>query len=388
MRFQVRVSSFRTLAVLHPVFALTGVLHTVGGALLPSLAARFHLSDADSGLLFFLYFAGTSLGALLCRRSYARTMAVGLVGVSACSIGIAAAGRPILPLLFLLLGVSVGTPMSAVSLYVGRAFPERCAPILTSLNFSWSAGALAAPLIAARVLRNHTYQSAYLLFSVTSLLAAVACYSFLVEPAELARPQSQSGALLSLRLVISFAFVAFLEVGIENTVAAWLPTYALRLGKSGIVIAAVSSSLFWAGFLSSRGISSLLLMRVEPTRLFRNAVVVGLFAAIALVLAPSPSSRNAAMLLMGAALAPIFPLVIAGSLARFSRTSDSRWVLATAGFGGSVLPWLAGWISAHAGSIRMGMLIIPSSLAAMLFMLPAFRSTHPVIPEQQETEAG
>ena len=63
--------------MLHPVFALTGVLHVVGGAVLPSLAARLHLSDSASGLLFLLYFAGTSIGALLCRGSYARLMTIG-----------------------------------------------------------------------------------------------------------------------------------------------------------------------------------------------------------------------------------------------------------------------------------------------------------------------
>ncbi|MGC2614364.1 MAG: MFS transporter, partial [Terracidiphilus sp.] len=64
MPFAFKTSPARTLAILHPVFALTGVLHAVGGALLPSIAARFHLSDSTSGLLFLLYFAGTSLGAL------------------------------------------------------------------------------------------------------------------------------------------------------------------------------------------------------------------------------------------------------------------------------------------------------------------------------------
>ncbi len=67
-----RNSPATALTVLHPVFALTGVLHAVGGALLPSLAARFHFNDSTSGLLFLLYFAGTSLGALLCRGSFAR----------------------------------------------------------------------------------------------------------------------------------------------------------------------------------------------------------------------------------------------------------------------------------------------------------------------------
>ena len=113
---------------LHPVFALTGVLHAVGGALLPSLAARFHLSDSTSGLLFLLYFAGTSLGALLCRGNYARLMTIGFAAMVCTCLAVAASPRPLLAPVFLLLGISVGIPMSAVTLFVGRNFPERCAP--------------------------------------------------------------------------------------------------------------------------------------------------------------------------------------------------------------------------------------------------------------------
>ncbi len=373
MQLKAANSSGRTLGVLHPAFALTGVLHVVGGALLPSLASLFHLSDSDSGLLFLLYFAGTSMGALLCRGNYVRMMALGFLGVAVCCLAITAATRPMLPIVFLLLGISVGVPMSAISLFVGRAYPERCAPMLTFLNFSWSAGALAAPLLAARILVHHTYTAAYLLFAVASAVAAVACGLMIEEASEAARPTSEIRKYATLSLVIVFAFAAFLQVGIENTVAAWLPTYALRIAGSGFALAAASASFYWFGFLASRGFSSLLLMRAEPARVFRVAVAVALAAAIVLACVPSVAGRSVAMFFLGAALAPIYPLVIAGSMAKFRRTSDSRWVLATAGFGGSVLPWLAGLISAHTGSLRMGMLTIPAALLLMAFVLPVLR---------------
>lgn len=381
MQLKARHSTAQTLAVLHPVFALTGVLHAVGGALLPSLATTFRLSDSDSGLLFLLYFAGTSLGALFCRWNYARAMALGFAAMTACCLGVAAAGRPMLPVVFLVLGISVGVPMSAVSLFAGRNFAERCAPVLTFLNFSWSAGALAAPLLAAEVLRHHSYRAAYLLFAAASAVAAVLCGLMIEDAPEAVHPMTEARSFPAVRLIMIFAFAAFLQVGIENTVAAWLPTYALRMAGRGIVLAAASSAVYWAGFLASRGVSSLLLMHAEPMRVFRSAMVVALIAATLLVIAPSVAVRSVAMFLLGAALAPIYPLVIAGSFARFRRTSDSRWVLATAGFGGSVLPWLAGAISAHTGNLRMGMLTIPCALLIMILLLPALRGNRSAIAE-------
>ncbi len=369
-----RPSSVRTLAVLHPVFALTGVLHAVGGALLPSLAARFHLGDSTSGLLFLLYFAGTSLGALLCRGSYARLITIGFAAMVCTCLSVAAGPRSLLAPTFLFLGISVGVPMSAVTLFVGRAYPARCAPLLTFLNFSWSIGALAAPLIAARVLMHHSYQAAYVLFAIASAVAAIASALVLKDPPEPVRTSLDTRTDTALYLIAVFAIAAFLQVGIENTVAAWLPTYALRTAAAGLVLAAASTSFYWAGFLASRGLSSLLLLRADPMRVFRVAVSVAFISALLLVFAPSVPIRNIAMFLLGASLAPTYPLVLAGFFARARHTADSRWILFTAGFGGSVLPWIAGFISTHTGSLRTGMFTIPAALLVMALLLPTLRA--------------
>lgn len=367
-------SSGRTIAVLHPVFALTGVLHAVGGALVPSIAARFHLSDSTSGLLFLLYFGGTSIGALMCRRRYAHLMTLGFVAMVCTCIAVATSPRMLLAPVFLLLGISVGVPMSAVTLFTGRNFPERCAPLLTFLNFSWSVGALAAPLIAARILVHHDYRAAYWLFAVASGIAAVVCGLMLHDAPEPPRPSAPDGARrAAFQLVIVFAFAGFLQVGIENTVAAWLPSFALQMGGKGLVFAAISSSFYWAGFLASRGFSSLILLRATPMHVFRFAIILGFASALLLEFAPGIAARNAAMFFLGVALAPTYPLVLSAFFARTSHTADSRWILFTSGFGGSVLPWIAGFVSTHTGSLRAGMVTIPAALVIMALLMPAFR---------------
>jgi fucose permease len=85
------------------------------------------------------------------------------------------------------------------------------------------------------------------------------------------------------------------------------------------------------------------------------------------------------MFLLGVALAPIYPLIVAGFFARARHTSDSRWVMASAGFGGSVLPYLAGWISAHTGTLRAGILVIPAALLLMIVVLPILSESTPAI---------
>ncbi|HWT65331.1 MAG TPA: MFS transporter [Terracidiphilus sp.] len=369
---QTKTPGWWTQAVLHPAFALTGVAQAIGGPLLPSLAPAFHLSDSESGLLFLLYFAGTSTGPFFYRVNYAKTIVRGYVAMAACCIALALVGHVLLAPMFLLFGMSVGIPMSGGNLYVGRAFVEGRAAMLTLLNFSWSAGALVAPLLAARVLVHHSYRTAYLLLAAMALIAAVSCLAALPEVPEPEHAEAEKHGATALWLISLFALAAFLQVGVEDISLTWLATFTQRASGVGVAAAAATSSLYWTGFLVSRGFSSVLLLRAKVVYVFRGAVVLALGSAGVLAFSASASARMVAMFVLGAALAPIYPLILAEFFSRARHTLDSRWVMTLSGFGGSILPWLAGWISTQTGNIRMGLLTIPAALIVMAVVLEAF----------------
>jgi len=359
-----------TLFVLHPAFALTGILQAIHGALLPSLALSLHFSDSQSGLLLTLYFSGTALGALLCQSNYRRSMSAGFAALTILCPCVALAGPRFLFVLFLLMGIAVGVSCSSVSLFVGRNFTARCAPTLTLLNFSWSAGALLAPLLAAPLLASFTYREVYGLLAVFTGLAALLCWKLPKDRPEPARAGAPRSKLLNMELLAIVIVLAFLDVGVENTALAWLATYSLRTGGSGLSAAAVFSSLYWWGFLLSRGLSAFLLLRVAAIKVLRGAVALALASAVLLAAYPEGASRAVAMFLLGTALAPIFPLLIALLFGRIQRMSDTRWVLAISGFGGSILPWLTGWIATRSGSLRVGLITVPVALFLMVCLLP------------------
>jgi fucose permease len=363
-----RRSDGKALVVLHGAFALTGVLHAIGGALLPSIAQSLRLTDKQSGTLFLLYFIGVAVGALLCVGQYARLMAVGFVVVAVSCAAVTGTNAALLQPLFFVLGIGVGIPMSAVTMFAGRKFADRAAAPLTFLNFSWSAGALLAPLLAAQLLVSHTYRAAYIALALAAVAAAMACWFVLQDPPPRPAPDAHSG-VRNLGWIVLFAVLTFLEVGIENTTATWLATYAMRGSHTGAALAAASSSLYWCGFLISRGLFSIILLRFNATRVLRGAILIGVFASAALVAFQGPVERGFAMLVLGASLAPAFPLLLSRFFARARNASDSRWVLSTCGFGGSVLPWLTGWISA-ASSLRLALMTVPFALALILALLP------------------
>lgn len=368
---QTKTPRWWTQAVLHPAFALTGVAQAIGGALLPSLAPAFHLNDNESGVLFLMYFVGTSTGPFFYRARYARTMTLGYAALAVCCVALALTNHMLLAPLFLVYGMCVGVPMSGGNLYVGRAFPSSRAAMLTLLNFSWSVGALLAPLIAARVLVHHTYRAAYLLLAVLALVAAVGCRSALPEVEEPEHEDAAQRRSTAVWIIALFAFAAFLQVGVEDIALTWLATFTQRANGVDAAAAAATSSLYWTGFLVSRGVSSLVLLRARTEWVFRGGVVVALASAGTLAFSGSAPLRMGAMFLLGAALAPIYPLVLAEFFRHARHTLDSRWVMTVSGFGGSVLPWLAGWISSETGNLRMGLLTIPVSLAVMAVVLEA-----------------
>jgi len=45
------------------------------------------------------------------------------------------------------------------------------------------------------------------------------------------------------------------------------------------------------------------------------------------------------------------------------------------------LPWIAGWISAQTGSLRMGMLVIPAALLLMVLIQPVSRDSGAPVPQ-------
>jgi fucose permease len=212
-------------------------------------------------------------------------------------------------------------------------------------------------------------------------VAALACWLGLHDTSPAETSKDTTARSLQLRWVAFFALLTFLEVGIENTSDTWLATYVLRTSHTGTATAAASSSLYWCGFLASRGFSSLLLLRVAPMKVLRVALATAFVAAVLLVGLPGAAFRDAAMIVLGAALAPIFPLLLARFFASAYNASDSRWLLATCGFGGSVLPWLTGWVSSGSHSLRIGLATVPTALLIMLVMIFALR-------QQRDTSAA
>ena len=270
-----------TLAVLHPVFALTGVLHAVGGALLPSLAARFHLSDADLRSSVPSLFCRNLDWALCSAEARLRAHHDNRLRRDGCTcLAVAASARA----LFL-------QPVFLASRYQRRRSHVRCHAlhgphISRALRTSAHIPQLLLERRSSRCAthcRAHS-RSSRLPSGIHSLCAprpqsaAIACglgpsrsAPNSCEPQWTLRAQPRrfdSSSSLHLLHFSRSESKTPSPPGFLHTHCA-LADSGARPGR-GIIF------LLLEGFLSSRGFSSLLLLRAEPMRIFRIAIALGL----------------------------------------------------------------------------------------------------------------
>jgi fucose permease len=329
-------------------FLGTGIGVVLPGAMLPLLLARWSLSDAQAGLLFFLFFIGSTTGAVLSRGSLPKSIARGCLATAAGAALLAGASRSYAFAAIPLYGFGLGIVMTSVSLLQSRRHESERAAQMARLNLTWAIGACLGPSLVLR--GAAAWGTPTVLLTVAAFFALAAALVFIVVPDAnaVATPHAtRSKAPIALLLVL-----VPLATGIESATGGWLATYSKRSGQTlGEVIGA--ATCFWVGMLVSRFIQS--------HRRIATASVLPLFvggpwlmsAGLGiLLLSHGGLSMLAGALLLGLAIGPMYPLLLALAL---RRGEAGNIVFVLAGCGASLLPLLTGLVSGWTGSLRAGL---------------------------------
>jgi MFS transporter, FHS family, glucose/mannose:H+ symporter len=367
---------FRLLEpLLHFGFALTGIGTVLLGSILPRLSAQWHLRDKDAGLLLLVQFATSASGALLVRRNLWKALACGYGLIGAGAIGIFLLQQRSLPA-FGVYGLGLGLAMTATNMLTSRRYPQRMGAALALLNFSWSAGAVACPLLVAQFLRHATSRDA---FAVIGLLALpFALLPLLADRHDLKVPVRAGPTPPGMReaaTIVYFATLAFLYVGMEASLGNWMSTYATRASAWSFAGSTLAVAIFWAALLLGRAITPAILARVMEPVLYRASVFATIAGVLLLLAAHRPLTILAGSALSGLALAPLFPLILALFLEEIGGSRNAGWVFAVAGLGGAVLSWLTGTVSSSTGSLRIG-LLVPGAAALVMLVMISWRRTN------------
>jgi fucose permease len=361
-----------TQGVLHGGFVLTGILTTLLGPVLPALSARWRLDDTQAGFLFTAQFLGSLSGALLAGRIALRFGVRAVVGagfaIAAAGVTAASAGPYIGGLGGVATwGLGLGLIIPSVNLLVAELNPGRRAAALNVLNFAWGIGAVAAPPVIAATLRSADLRPLLLVLAALLGATALAVWVARFDVAAGKAPPGAAGVWRSSWIWLTGAFL-FLYVGVENGLAGWMPSYAVRVLRVPYGAMAAAQGGFWGAILGVRLLAPALLRGMPASFLIVSGLALASLGMLLLLASAGAWSLMAGALLAGAGLAAVFPTAVALFTERAGAqgTRVTGVVFAMAAMGGAVVPWAIGAISTRFDSLRLA---LAAPLACGLLMI-------------------
>jgi fucose permease len=379
------ISPLRSLAPLFVYFAASGIVTVMLGPLLPSLIARWQLQDAQAGTLFTTFFLGQLTGAWFATRNLRLSVLLGAALTAVGCVALAWASFHTAHFALFAAGLGLGAGLTAGNVIAGTSSNRR-AQTLALLNVSWSIGAIAS----AALIRACAPFGAHVFFLLTAFLLTLGGLFLTTLPSptaatlESASQQPARMPLPALALAL-FAVSMLLYIGNENALGGWLPSFAVR--NSPAASAATITLLYWLSSLISRLLMPALLTLVTEAVLYRLSLCLLLLTQIGLIIMPHPSTTLvfAATILNGAALGPLYPLIVSFLLARTGQHPRLGRLFALASLGGASLPWLTGAVSTSFGGLRAGLLVPAAATLLLLAISPAIarssaRSDQPAAP--------
>lgn len=358
---------FRILSrlIIYLGFAATGIGMALPGSVMPVMIARWSLSDRQAGMLLFLGWLGSSLGALAVRPSRSQSLAAGAFLSAAGALGMIFSARWSSFLSMSIFGLGLGLTMTATSLLLAARYQHQRSAELNRLNLVWALGACICPRLAEQSLR---VTSITVIFAgVSFLFCLVGLWAMLAEQDT---PHSDA-ATIAPRLQwsltawpLTLMLIILLPTGIESSMGGWIAAYVQRTQHT-VTTTVTAGTCFWAGLMISRTLASTLLYlrRYERPVLFESFIVVIVGAAL-LVSMQSNLAILCGVFLTGFGLGPIYPLLLAAAL----QYSENTLIFFIAGIGSAFLPWVTGIVSTTASSLRAG-LAVPFVAAVLMLLL-------------------
>ena len=376
--------------ILATSFLLAGLGTVVLGPLLPQLLHDWHLTDQRGGLLLLAKFIGAFCGGAAVPRRLRLGILAGhlLAALGFAAFALAHSLTLALPALFLT-GLGLGEIIASTNILAGRLWPTHAGSALSLLNFFWSLGAVSTGLVLAALLPRTGWQRPILALAILyALTGALTLFSKqhsknpVISTEADVRQRSEetcgSGASaegtsqqppskLPTHLTLTYTTLLFLYGGLETCLTAWLTTFSLRFagghllgGQSGFVV-------LWAALTLGRVLASALMRRFPERLVQRLSLALCLLLIAFLATTHTAATLSVACILLGLALAPVFPSTFALLLRHNPQPRTAGTLLAVSGLGAALFPWLMGVVSTHTGSLRLAM-AVPALLVPLMLL--------------------
>jgi fucose permease len=354
-----------------------GTVFTILGAILPLLLQTRNVNVAQAGSLFFFLnlcslAAVLIAGAVVDRTGYKATLILAplLIGISFLLLE-AARSYPDLVVAACVMGLGGGALNNATNSFISDLHPADRTIALNRLGMFFSVGALFIPLLMGSLLmllgiRGIIFIAAAIAASPSVLLV------FLTVPApkQIERvPLGMMVRTLANPFVLLMGVLLFFQSGSEFSAGGWISSFFTTARGLGNREASWILALFWASVMVSRLLVHAWIKRSSEIQFVFLCAFAAALSWLLLLYSRVLAVEIAAVVLLGYALAGIFPTCLSIAGARFPASSGAVFgaLLAVATIGGMTVPSAVGQIALNKGIVR-GMSILPFCSASVCIL--------------------
>lgn len=331
------------------------------GVAWPSIRISFSIPLDAIGILLAVTVTGYLISSFLSGPLIAQ-WGIGRVLTASCALsGVTLIGYTLVPvwwmmvLLGALLGLGAGAIDTGLNTYVATHFGEG---LMQWLHASYGIGVTLGPIIMTIALSTlNSWWAGYRIVGGFQLMLAT-CFMLTLsmwsqkepsagsdEPKRLTDYKTPMSETLRQFQVWLSALLFFLYVGAEASLGIWV--YSLLTESRGVnpTTAGLFAGSYWATFTIGRVVAGLYAKRAGINLLVQSSLVAALLGSFLLLWNPSEVANLLAVVLIGFAIAPIFPALISGTSQRVGANFAANAIgmqMAANGLGAAVIPSLLG----------------------------------------------
>lgn len=265
-------------------------------------------------------------------------------------------------LLFIFLLGLAGSPAGTVgqSIMLGM-FPEKRERFLALQTLFAALGSFIAPLfVAMNYSAELSWRWAFIETAGIAMLLFAAIL-FLPIPRAMAKQQDcrKLSSILGNRNILISVVLIFFYMATDIGFSYWLAEYFKSELQASMKIASAGVSIFLAGMITGRLVTSRLLRILKSTRIMQSGLVLALVSLTLFLIVPFVPVKVASILFYGLGISPVFPLLMARGTAIFPDQPGtvSGILYASVSLSGMVFPLVIGAAASRMGILRSYFLI-------------------------------
>jgi fucose permease len=356
-------------------FVVLGLPDGMLGTAWPSMRQGFGAPVADLGLILLVTTAGAAVVSAFVGRMIRRIGIPTLLAIALMCAGLGAAGFALAPGLWLVLAVSVlvgaaaGMMDGGLNTAVGLSGRSR---LLNLLHGSYGVGTAIGPLLVTAAVLIGSWRPAYGVLVLVDVMIALLWIrqrrigrgeqgtgSLAVPPAAPleAHPSDRWSRRRSAWVVVTGMTTFFVYTGLEVAAGQWEASFGRgHLGLSAAA-AGLATFCYWGALTGARFALALLPRPIRPVAVVHWGSALAIVATAAIWWQPDEAVTLAAFVVLGAALAGVFPALISLTPARIGekRARDAiAWQVGAAAAGGSAVSAMIGLLIGAFGYSVLG----------------------------------